>query len=145
MFRASILLANETKWFQPAFAHSGGEDEELFSRLIATGARFATAERAWVSERVPQERLSLRYIWRTGMRDGAIEVALMRQRGISSMAILAGAFRHCAGKTAYAIAHIGRIWAGGWHAVAAMRDVAEIAGTVGGLVGHSATHYGKRG
>lgn len=143
MFRASILPPAEAQWFQPAFARVGGEDEELFSRLITQGARFATAYDAWVTERVPASRLSLDYIKRTGLRDGviAVELARSRQHSPSSVAIIG--LGHAARKLGYAAAHLLQSPAGGWHLVAAQRDLCEAAGTIAALFGWRMRHYGS--
>jgi glycosyltransferase involved in cell wall biosynthesis len=139
MFRSAILPAGQAGWFQPAFGHTGGEDEELFSRLIAAGARYATAQDAWVTERVPAHRLSLQYIVRTGLRDGAIAVALSEVRRQSR---ITAALRHAAAKTGYALAHVVQSPAGPWHLVAALRDISEVAGTLAALGGSRIRHYG---
>jgi succinoglycan biosynthesis protein ExoM len=143
MFRSAILPQDEAAWFQPAFAHTGGEDEELFSRLMAQGARFTTAADAWVTERVPASRLSLGYIVRTGLRDGVIAVALASSRRHSRPMVAALALRHMATKAAYAAFHLLKALQDGWHLVAALRDAAEVMGTLAALFGWRIRHYGR--
>lgn len=141
MFRSAILPANETHWFQTAFSHIGGEDEELFVRLITNGARFVTCSEAWVSEAVPAERLSLAYMLRTGLRDGAIAVALARTRHKSLAGAAAAIASHMLSKLGYGLAHLLQLWRGGWHGVAAMRDACEAAGALAALFGWRSKHY----
>ena len=144
LIRASALPKSTKDWFQPAFAFLGGEDEELFARLVQGGATVVVADNAWVSEHVPASRLKLSYILSTGRRDGAIEVALMRQRGLTSTALWTRALTHMVKKLGFAFYHLGLLWQGSWHAVAAIRDVAEIAGSIRALFGARGTYYGKR-
>jgi succinoglycan biosynthesis protein ExoM len=143
MFRAAILPSTESEWFQPAFANIGGEDEELFSRLMASGAGFVTSQDAWVTERVPADRLTLSYIIRTGLRDGAIAVALARRRDPGPQNVVLSAICHAGIKLGYGAAHIFQSVRGNWHFVAALRDFAETAGTVAALFGWRFRHYGR--
>jgi succinoglycan biosynthesis protein ExoM len=142
MFRASIIPSDPSHWFQPAFAFIGGEDEELFQRLIAQGARFATANDALVHECVPTSRMRLRYILNTGFRDGVIETALQRQKVGSSTAKASA--RHSARKLAYAANHLFWSWKQPWRAVAALRDASEAVGTLMSAAGISGRFYGPR-
>jgi succinoglycan biosynthesis protein ExoM len=142
MFRASIIPNDPSQWFQPAFAFIGGEDEEFFQRLIAQGARFATAPDALVHECVPPIRMRLRYVLSTGFRDGVIETALHRQNAGSATA---KAFaRHSARKLAYAANHLFWSWKQPWRAVAALRDASEAVGTLMSAAGISGRFYGPR-
>lgn len=142
MMRAAILPASAAHWFQPAFTFLGGEDEEFFARLVHQGARVAVASNAWVSETVPAQRLTLGYVMSTGARDGAIELQLMRQRGASLAALACGALWHAAKKLGYMAYHLALSWKASWHAVAALRDAAEIFGTLKALAGRSGRYYG---
>jgi len=56
--------------FNPAYGRSGGEDVDLFYRMMRRGAR-TTAEPAAIAwEKVPLERTRLRYFWRRAWRTG---------------------------------------------------------------------------
>jgi len=56
--------------FDPAYGRSGGEDVDLFYRMMQQGAR-TTAEPAAIAwEKVPFERTRLRYFWRRAWRTG---------------------------------------------------------------------------
>lgn len=51
--------------FDPAYGRSGGEDWDLFRRLIARGDRFLWCDEACVEEHVPVERQTIRWLsWR---------------------------------------------------------------------------------
>jgi glycosyltransferase involved in cell wall biosynthesis len=50
--------------------HSGGEDDLLFSEMLARGARFAWAPDAWVWEHPEPQRLSLKYTVRRAFAYG---------------------------------------------------------------------------
>lgn len=145
MLRASVLPADPAQWFQPSFAFLGGEDEEFLSRLASQGAGMAMAPDAWVTELVPQSRMTLAYIGNTGMRDGAIEVALMRQRNWPFFAKFTAATKHIAKKMGYIVYHLALMlaWQGSWHPIAAFRDAAEILGMIMALAGKTGVYYGK--
>lgn len=144
MFRTTILPGNMNEWFQPAFAFSGGEDEEFFGRLIAQGARFITAHDAVIRERVPASRLQVGYILRTGLRDGIIETQLARQNARNSLQRASLNVRHAAKKLGYAANHIFWSWKQSWRGIAALRDLAEVLGTIIGAAGFSGRFYGPR-
>lgn len=142
MFRATLLPADSSDWFQPAFAFTGGEDEEFFSRLIAKGARFTTATNAVVRERIPASRLRLSYIFRTGIRDGIIETEIARQGKSGFVRRLALHSSHAVKKTAFAANHIFWCWKEPWRGIAALRDMSEVLGTVIGAAGFTGRFYG---
>jgi GT2 family glycosyltransferase len=64
----NILIARATleempgPWFDPAFALSGGEDFEFFTRLAKTGKRFAWADGARAYGEVPAARRDLGWV-----------------------------------------------------------------------------------
>jgi hypothetical protein len=57
-------------WFDPAFALTGGEDRDFFTRLKQEGARFAWAGEAVANAYVPASRLTLPWIVRRAYRVG---------------------------------------------------------------------------
>jgi len=67
--------------FDPRLGLSGGEDNELFSRLIAAGHRIVWADHAVVHDCVPAERARLGWILRRAFRVGTTTVAIERIRG----------------------------------------------------------------
>lgn len=56
--------------FDEGFGLSGGEDDDLFRRLKATGAKLVVTDRAWVSEAVPEARANPAYIMTRHTRGG---------------------------------------------------------------------------
>lgn len=68
--------------FDPAYGRSGGEDDDFFLRLAASGARMVVTDRARVHERVPAERARAAYPLRRAYRTGQLYAALrLRGRG----------------------------------------------------------------
>lgn len=67
--RAAILKRMELP-FDPDYGLSGGEDAHLFERLERQGARFAYCREGWVSEYLPPERTSLKYLFSRGLKGG---------------------------------------------------------------------------
>lgn len=63
-------IADEGDPFDLARNQIGGEDDLLFGRMQAGGARFAWAPAAWVNEDPAPDRLSLRYALRRGFAYG---------------------------------------------------------------------------
>jgi glycosyltransferase involved in cell wall biosynthesis len=64
--------------FDPAFAHTGGEDLLFFRRLAANGRSMHWARTAVVHEAVSPERLDLGWLKRRQMRRGNLNVRIQR-------------------------------------------------------------------
>ncbi len=58
--------------FDPAFGRTGGEDSELFGRMLAAGARFLWCDEARVAEFVPPERRRLGHLAQRAFRGGCV-------------------------------------------------------------------------
>lgn len=69
MTRACVAALAEP-WFDPAFALTGGEDRDFFTRLKHDGATFAFAGEAIANAFVPASRLSLSWILKRAYRVG---------------------------------------------------------------------------
>ena len=69
LVRAS-LLSSQAGPFETQFALSGGEDTHLFMRLHRAGARMIWADEAVVDERVPQTRMTWRWVLQRAYRGG---------------------------------------------------------------------------
>ena len=67
--RAAIMKRMEQP-FDPEYGLSGGEDAHLFERLERQGARFAYCREGWVSEYLPPQRTSLKYLFSRGLKGG---------------------------------------------------------------------------
>ena len=65
--------------FDEGLGLTGGEDVDLFARLLGRGARFVATERAVVRETVPAERTTLRWMSRRAYRNG-ITIATIERR-----------------------------------------------------------------
>ena len=65
--RAAIMKKMEQP-FDPEY--SGTEDAHLFDRLERQGARFVYCREGWVSEYLPPQRTSLRYLFSLGFKGG---------------------------------------------------------------------------
>jgi succinoglycan biosynthesis protein ExoM len=86
--RASLLQL-ESPWFDPAFALTGGEDKEFFTRLRKLGVRFAWADEAIAFAHVPATRSSLGWALKRAYRVGNsdMRVLLKHERNAGALAI----------------------------------------------------------
>ena len=76
-------------WFDPAFALTGGEDKEFFTRLRLSGARFAWADDAIVFAQVPASRgklsWALKRSYRVGNSDMRVLLKYERSAGVLAL------------------------------------------------------------
>lgn len=70
LMRRSCVAGLAEPWFDPAFALTGGEDRDFFTRLKRCGATFAFAERAVANAFVPASRQTLSWTVRRAYRVG---------------------------------------------------------------------------
>lgn len=68
-------------WFDPAFALTGGEDRDFFTRLKREGATFAFAGEAIANAFVPASRLTLGWIVRRAYRVGNSDMRVFLKYG----------------------------------------------------------------
>jgi GT2 family glycosyltransferase len=68
--RRACLEQMLTPWFDPRFALTGGEDRDFFTRLRASGAKFAWADEAVIHAHVPASRATLGWALRRAYRVG---------------------------------------------------------------------------
>jgi succinoglycan biosynthesis protein ExoM len=64
--------------FDPAYGLTGGEDSELFGRLLRSGARFLWCDEARVVDFVPPERHCLGWLAQRAFRGGCVHTRLGR-------------------------------------------------------------------
>jgi succinoglycan biosynthesis protein ExoM len=64
-------------WYDHAFAKSGGEDVDLFTRLRAAGGSFARAARAVIHETFPTSRITLRWALARSFRTGNTDMRVI--------------------------------------------------------------------
>ncbi len=81
------LLRLKGPWFDPAFALTGGEDKEFFTRLRALGTRFAWADEAIAFAHVPATRSNLGWALQRAYRVGNsdMRVFLKHERSARSL------------------------------------------------------------
>ena len=70
----------EGRRFDPAFGRSGGEDCELFGRMLHAGARFCWCDEAIVTEFVSAARYRLGWLGRRAFRGGFLHTRLEQRR-----------------------------------------------------------------
>jgi succinoglycan biosynthesis protein ExoM len=84
LMRRTALEKLAPPWFDPAFALSGGEDKDFFTRLRRAGIRFAWADTAIVHAHVPLSRCNrawaLKRAYRIGNSD--MRVLMKHERGL---------------------------------------------------------------
>ncbi len=66
--------------FDPAYGRSGGSDSELFGRMARAGAHFGFCAGARVTETIPPERHTLRWLARRRFRGGLVHTRQERAR-----------------------------------------------------------------
>ncbi len=110
--RASLRTGNafvrravfEGRRFDPAFGRSGGEDCELFGRMLQAGARFCWCDEAIVSEFVSAARYRLGWLGRRAFRGGFLHTRLAQRRLGRGPALVQGGIRAVAGLPLFAMA-----------------------------------------
>jgi len=84
LIRATTLATRTPQVFHPDFAHSGGEDLAFFTQLAQKGFSMVWAQKAVVSEEVPENRLSNEWL-RTrviGIANSRVRVMQMLKPGL---------------------------------------------------------------
>jgi glycosyltransferase involved in cell wall biosynthesis len=79
LFTRECLELAGTPVFDPAYALTGGEDKELFTRLKAKGAVFAWCDEAVIRETMPASRVSLSWIMKRAYRIGNSDMRVFLQ------------------------------------------------------------------
>lgn len=79
LLRASLFQGRR---FDPAFGRSGGEDSELFGRMLRAGARFEWCDEARAVEWIGPERHTPRWLARRAFRGGVSFSRIERARGV---------------------------------------------------------------
>ena len=80
LLRRSFIAGHGLR-FAEAFNTTGGEDSDLFRRLIDKGGRIVSASDAIVSELVPRERMTESYFRRHSLRTGETYARVMCLHG----------------------------------------------------------------
>jgi hypothetical protein len=77
------LALIEDQPYADGFSTTGGQDTELFGRLLARGASAHFVPEAIALEHVPASRLSRRYALRRGAQNGRLDARIATTRGAS--------------------------------------------------------------
>jgi succinoglycan biosynthesis protein ExoM len=64
------LIKSEQGPFDPAYGITGGEDTHLFTRLIRKGANFISSKEAIVTEFIPPERTTIKWLFKKSFQTG---------------------------------------------------------------------------
>jgi succinoglycan biosynthesis protein ExoM len=148
--RASLRTSNafvrralfEGRRFDPAFGRSGGEDCELFGRMLHAGARFCWCDEAIVTEFVPAARYRLGWLGRRAFRGGFVHTRLEQRRlGLGSALVRCGS-RALAGLLLFATATPLAALAGRSAAARAWLRTCTQAGHLWALLGGGCEEYG---
>lgn len=91
--KIAALAKLRGQYFDSSFGLTGGSDSELFSRMRDAGATFWWCEDAVVYEHIPRSRLSVRWIWRRGVRSGNVLARLMLRKRSRAHVLVAGLAR----------------------------------------------------
>jgi succinoglycan biosynthesis protein ExoM len=80
-------LGNQAEPFDPRLGSTGGEDTDLFYRMIRAGARFIAVESARVVERRSRHRSSGWWMLRRSFRQGGtiVDVSLRHERTVTQL------------------------------------------------------------
>jgi glycosyltransferase involved in cell wall biosynthesis len=80
-------LGNRAEPFDPRLGSTGGEDTDLFYRMIRSGARFIAVESARVVERRSRHRSSGWWMLRRSFRQGGtiVDVSLRHERAVTQL------------------------------------------------------------
>ena len=70
LIRRACLEQMPKPWFDPGFALTGGEDRDFFTRLRASGAKFAWADDAVIYAHVPASRATMSWALKRAYRVG---------------------------------------------------------------------------
>jgi succinoglycan biosynthesis protein ExoM len=148
--RASLRTGNafvrralfEGRRFAPAFGRSGGEDSELFGRMLQAGARFCWCDEAIVTEFVPAARYRLGWLGRRAFRGGFVHTRLEQGRRGRGSVLLRGGSRALAGLLLFATATPLAALAGRSAAARAWLRTCTQAGHLWALLGRGCEEYG---
>jgi GT2 family glycosyltransferase len=82
----TLLEETPRPWFDPAFALTGGEDQEFFTRLAKAGRRFAWADEARAHGDVPEARRDLNWVLARSYSSGNSDMrVLLKHEGGAGM------------------------------------------------------------
>ena len=142
LVRRALFEGREGRRFDPAFGRSGGEDSELFGRMLQAGARFCWCDEAIVTEFVPAARHRLSWLVRRAFRGGVIHTRLEQRRQGRGSAFVRGGSRALAGLFLFAAATPLAALAGRPYAARTWLRTCTQAGHLWALLGGACEEYG---
>jgi succinoglycan biosynthesis protein ExoM len=140
--RRALFEGREGRRFDPAFGRCGGEDCELFGRMLYAGARFCWCDEAIVTEFVPAARYRLAWLGRRAFRGGVVHTRLEQRRLGRGSALVRGGSRALAGLLLFATATPLAALAGRPAAARAWLRTCTQAGHLWALLGGGCEEYG---
>ncbi len=140
--RRALFEGREGRRFDPALGRSGGEDYELFGRMLHAGARFCSCDEAIVTEFVPAARYRLGWLAWRAFRGGLVHTRLEQRRLRRGSAALRGGSRALAGLLLFATATPLAALAGRSAAARAWLRTCTQAGHLWALLGGACEEYG---
>ena len=144
LIRLGALPASEADWFLDVFAAVGGEDAEFFDRLCDGGAVKVTAPEAIAHEDTPPSRTSVRFIWRRGLRDGAVIAQRIALRDWPRHRKLAFGARRFGEKLGFALNHFFWSWRTPWRAIRGVADLGSAWAILLFSLGYRFHFYGRK-
>ncbi len=144
MLRCSSLPKDEKSWFDPDFNFIGGEDNEFLSRLARAGLKEALAHDAIIYEHVPATRMTARFIYARGLRDGLQEGKFIEKFNPSFGKRLVLLVWKCLAKLGYGLNHLFWSVTAPWRFHRAIADFASILGILIYCSGGEVRFYGRK-
>jgi glycosyltransferase involved in cell wall biosynthesis len=143
LIRLNVLPPDEAAWFLADFGQVGGEDAEFFDRLFTMGASRAVAPDAIAYEDTPPSRTSVRFIWKRGVRDGAVSAQRIAMKDWSRPRKLAIGARQMLAKLGHALNHF--LWSPlvPWRAIKGIGDIGAAWAILLYALGHRFHFYGR--
>jgi succinoglycan biosynthesis protein ExoM len=142
IIRSSVVPCDEELWFKPRFSSSGGEDGDFLRRLAASGAKHTVAPSALVLENIPLDRVSARYLWRRGFRDGIVAAQISSGGAGEGALDLTRNILRALRKTGYGLNHLFWSISRPNRIYRAIDDLSFASGLILGSFGASSKFYG---
>ena len=103
MDRQSPVLENRT--FDLSLGQTGGEDTAFFAKFVADGGKIAFSADAVLSEAIPSDRVSFRWLLRRRFRMGQTHGRLVAENGVTARlwAITIGKVVYCTGVAVFQV------------------------------------------
>jgi hypothetical protein len=145
LYTGNVLMAlgpvRAAGWrFDMSFNHSGGEDEQFFTRALRSGAKAVAAADARIFETIPPARATPRWVLRRYFRMGTTLAAIDLMEDPSPRTRLVRGLKGAA-RLLLGIVGLSGVVRNG--SVAVMKGVSDIARGAGAIVGVFGVRYGE--